>query len=149
MKSPIPPLTLLCLLMAGCHTYETRRYDVTVHNRTAEPITIWLTKDGPPYEAAWLSPEDLAIESPRQNESREIGGVILQPGKSASALRAGRFETATRAILRVYDGAVRFNDLLAISRENPARVDVALRPGNNEYSVEPGAGQLTVRRVEP
>ena len=149
VKSLIPPLTVLCLLLTGCHSYESRTYDVTVHNRTPEPITIWLTKDGPPYEADCLSPEDLAIESPRQNETREIGGVILQPGKSASALRNGRFETATRAILRVYDGAVRFNDLLAISRDNPARVDVPLKPGKSEYSVEPGAGQLTVRRVEP
>src|SRR5438552_12672165 len=88
VKSLIPPLSLLCLLLTGCHNYESRTYDVTVHNRTAEPITIWLTKDGPPYEAGWLSPEDLAIESPRQNENREIGGVIVAAGKSASAMRA-------------------------------------------------------------
>lgn len=140
--------SLLCLLMTGCHSYETRTYDVTVHNRTAEPVMIWLTKDGPPYEAGWLSPEDFAIESPRQREDREIGGVILEPGKTATAQRAGRFEPATRAVLRVYAGATKFNELLSISRDNPARVDMPLRAGKSEYSVEPGPAVINIRGAE-
>jgi hypothetical protein len=134
------------LLTLGCQSYETRTYDVTVHNQTSEPITIWLTKDGPPFEGPWLSPEDLAIESPHRDESREIGGAVVDAGKTATTMRKGRFEPRTHAMLRVYDGARKFEELLATSSESAGRKDVTLPPGKSEYIVEPGPGVITVRR---
>src|SRR4051812_33461720 len=134
-KSPAAAIaTLACLFatLAGCQSYQTRSYDVSVHNATREPITIWLTKDGPPYEDGWWSPEDIATLSPKQNPSREIGGVILEPGKFATANRKGRFEPNTNAVLRVYRTGGGFNDLLAISAGSPARTDVKLRPGKTD-----------------
>jgi len=138
-RASISAAVLACVFatLVGCHSYETRSYDISVHNATQSPITIWLTKDGPPYEDGWWSPEDLAMLSPKQNAAREVGGVIVEPGKTADAPnRKGRFEPETNAILRVYRTASGFNDLLAIGSNNAARTDVKLRPGRNDLEVD-------------
>ncbi|HWP40901.1 MAG TPA: hypothetical protein VNL70_08240 [Tepidisphaeraceae bacterium] len=122
---------LVCMLLVGCSPkVQKRTYDVTVENRSARTITIWLTKNGPAWEQGWKSPEDLAIESPRADEP--IGGVVVPAGKTASTgQRTGRFVGDTDAILRIYLGQHTFNELLAISRNHPGRMDVTLKPGTN------------------
>jgi hypothetical protein len=146
-RSSFPVGTLACVFaaLAGCHSYQVRSYDLSVRNASREPVTIWLTKDGPPYEDGWWSPEDLATLSPKENPSREVGGVIIEPGKTATAInRRGRFEPQTSAVLRVYRTANGFNDLLSISHGSPSRDDVKLRPGRNELEVD----ETTVRRLD-
>jgi len=138
-RFPIAAIALACVFatLTGCHSYETRSYDISVHNATPSPVTIWLTKNGPPYEDGWWSPEDLAMLSPKQNAAHEVGGVIVEPGKTAGATnRRGRFEPETNAVLRVYRTGGGFNELLAISRDDSARTDVTLHPGRNELEVD-------------
>ena len=123
MKSTGVLITLLGCLSAcglGCQA-ETRTYEVTVRNDTPEPVTIWLFKDGGPYEDGWKSPEDLAIESPKAGEP--LGGRPIRPGAIASAGPiSGHFDADSNAVLRVYRGAHSFNELLAIGSNSGDRV---------------------------
>ena len=79
-RALIVPLlcVVACCCAGGCHSYETRAYDVMVRNDSPVPIVVWLTKDGPPYEQAWLSPEDIAIETPQQRDEQrlEVGRFV-------------------------------------------------------------------------
>ncbi|WP_428937976.1 hypothetical protein [Fontivita pretiosa] len=136
------------MLLIGCGPkVQKRTYDVTVENRSARTVTVWLTKNGPAWEQGWKSPEDLAIESPRADEP--IGGVVVPPGKTASTgRRTGRFVGNTDAILRVYLGQHTFSDLLAISRDSPSRIDVTLKPGANTIIVTDADGGVSVVREE-
>src|SRR5688500_5157788 len=114
-------LSCAALLLVGCGA-ATHTFDVSVSNDTEEPITVWLTKDGPPYEKSWRSPEDLAIESPA---GARVAGVKIPPGQSATTgSMKGKFDEGTLAILRVYGGDYTFSDLLAVSRGSPNRADV-------------------------
>jgi hypothetical protein len=138
--------SLLLLLLAGCHSYETRTYDLTIRNDSAGPITIWLTKNGPPYEKGWLSPEDIAIESPKERDV--IGGVIVPQGKTAyTGARTGRFQSDTSAILRIYGGQLTFNDLLASSRDMANRIDLRLHPGKSDYVVTGPSNAIQVNEA--
>src|SRR5687768_12016867 len=135
---PRLPLLLPALLLAsafGCSSARTQTYDIHVTNSTSGPVTISLAKDGPPYEAAWASPEDLAIESPRY---RERGGMgVIPPGKTASTEKlTGRFEANAQGYLRVYAGDLTISEMLSKSRGSPGRVDVPLVPGRNDIRVE-------------
>ncbi len=138
--------SLLILIIAGCHSYETRTYDVSVKNNSAGPITVWLTKNGEPYEAGWLSPEDIAVESPKQTD-RAIGGVVIPQGKSAdTGPRNGQFGPGTRAVLRVYGGQLNFDQILANSSGSKNRVDVDLPSGKSSYIV---TGANSAIEVQP
>jgi hypothetical protein len=146
MKRVVSILSLLVLLV-GCEQGQKRTYDVTVKNQSAMPVTIWLTKNGPPWEDGWKSPEDLAIESPKVDE--KIGGVIVPPGRTAvTGKRTGTFAPKVDAILRVYHGQKLFDDLLAIHADSPNRTDVVLDPGVNEIIIADTAraGGITVTR---
>ncbi|MBV8781254.1 MAG: hypothetical protein JO353_07640 [Phycisphaerae bacterium] len=141
---------LLALLMfagiAGCA--ETRVYDVRVHNAADQPIMLWLYKDGGPYENGWKSPDDIAIESPKDNEP--IGGVLVLPGKTASTgPLKGHFNSDTHAILTVYLGEHRFNELLAIGPRSPERKDVALKPGSSNFIVSDRDAALKIDPAHP
>jgi hypothetical protein len=128
-------LLLAALVLVGCKSsYETRRYDVTVHNQSNGPITIWLTKDGPPYEPGWLAPEDLAVQSPKQDS--KLSGVRVPAGKTAGTdVVHGQFEPQTHAVLRVYAGQRNFDELLASSSGDKTRVDYPLHPGKSSLIV--------------
>jgi len=142
MLKRILPLSLLALLV-GCAHYETRSYDLSVKNDTGQPITLWLTKNGPKYEEGWKAPEDLAAETPRNQ--RAIGSdVVVPPGKTATAVRQGEFDPGTSAILRVYLGDLAINDILAISRGSDRRVDTRLYPGKSDWTAFMQAGRLMV-----
>jgi hypothetical protein len=137
MKSTGALIVLFASLAAcgmGCQSVQTRTYEVSVRNDTPGPVTIWLLKEGGPYEDGWKSPEDLAIESPKASEP--IGGRIIGPGTIATAGPvAGHFNSDSNAILRVYRGAHSFNELLAISSASSDRVNTKLHPGDNEFLI--------------
>src|SRR3954454_9975352 len=142
-------LILVCLCIVGCHSYEKRVYDVTVQNNSSVPITIWLTKDGPPYEPGWLAPEDIAIESPKQPE-KIIGGVVVPQGKSAdTGPIKGQFEPSTHAVLRVYAGQLNFDELLAAPGDEKRRIDMTVHPGRTNLTVTGGAARIDVQETAP
>ena len=131
--------------MVGCHTYEKRVYDVTLKNDSSVPVTIWLTKDGAPFEEGWLAPEDLAIQSPQQ-PIRLISGIIVFPGKTAfTGPHRGQFEPSTSAVLRVYAGQLKFEEILATREEDKRRFDVRLHRGVSELVVTGGPGAIDVK----
>ena len=135
----------LVLLLVGCGG-KTQTYDVSVSNDTQAPITVWLTKDGGPYEKHWRSPEDLAMESPG---GAKIAGVKIPAGQSAATGPVkGKFAPGSGAILRVYAGDYDFSDLLAVSRGSPNRADVPLYPGANRLSVTRDAKGVVVKPAE-
>jgi hypothetical protein len=134
MKSIGMLLVILSVVSCGVGCAETRTYEVAVRNDTHQPVTIWLYKEGGPYEDGWKAPEDLAIESPSANEP--IGGRIIGPGAIATAGPiSGKFDSDASAVLRVYRGAHTFNELLAISRYSGDRINAHLLPGDNEFLI--------------
>jgi hypothetical protein len=138
-------LVPLLLVAIGCNEAKQRVYDVTVKNESSQPVTIWLTKNGPPWEDGWKSPEDLAIESPQVNE--RIGGVVVPPGKTAfTGKRTGLFAPRVEAILRIYHGQKLFNEILAVGRDSPNRTDVVLEPGVSQIIVADNGPLLKVTR---
>ena len=140
------PLCAALVLLVGCGA-KTRTYDVSVTNDTSEPVTVWLTKDGPVYEKSWRSPEDLAIESPA---GARVAGVKIPPGQSATTGKMkGKFEEGTLAILRVYGGDYTFSELLAVSRNSLNRADIPIYPGVSRFSVtRDGRGAVAVKPAE-
>src|SRR5439155_18460914 len=113
-------------------------------NDGPDPITVWLTKDGEAFEEGWLSPEDMIIESPK-SPNKPLSGVVIAPGKTAdTGKRKGRFAKETQAILRVYDGQLGINELLA-THPGPTRVDQPLQPGANAFVVKSQGHVLDVQ----
>ena len=132
----------------GCA--QTRTDHVAVRNDTPRPSTVGFAKEeGGPFEQAWATPEEIAIEIPRYSE-REWDSVVVPPGKTGVAGPiSGKFDSEARAFLRVYGGEGKLNDLLAISRGSPRRVDVPLVTGKNRLIVREEIGRLQVERVKP
>lgn len=123
----------LSLWIGGCTVGRT--YEVSVKNDTAGPVTIWLTKDGPPSEDQWLSPEQIAIHPPKTTEA--LGGVVVPPGKTADTGRIkGQFYSDVNAVLRVYEGQLTLAQLLSVSHGSPNRVDQMLPKGRSNWIVE-------------
>jgi hypothetical protein len=119
---------------------------VSVKNDTNEPITIWLTKDGPPAEEQWLSPEQIAIDP--TEAAPKIGGVVVPAGKSASTGRVkGQFYSDVNAVLRVYEGQLTLAQLLAVSRGSSNRIDQVLPKGSSRWVVDDGP-QFEIKAVK-
>lgn len=144
MKQILVLLVFAALALAGCTSTHTRVYDIQVRNETDVPITIWLTKDAPPFDAGWRSPEQVALRAPGHDE--RIGGMVVPPGKTAfTGELKGRFVEHSYAWLRVYEGQYkRFSDLLSVSSKSPLRVDYPLDPGRNLLVVRHAEGRLQV-----
>ena len=140
-------LLALAVVLTGCA--QARTYQVAVRNETARPITVGFAKeDGGPFEPAWATPEEVAIESPRYSE-RTWDSVEVPPGRTGVAGPiTGRFDSTARAFLRVYAATGGLNDLLAVSRGSPGRADVPLAPGRNALIVREETGRLVVERVK-
>jgi hypothetical protein len=139
-----PPIVVLLgvvLVLVGCAQKESYQVDVT--NELDQPVTVWLTKSGPPYERPWRPPEQVAMERPGEEEV--VGGVVVPPGKSAyTPTMKGQFASDVDAILRVYVGERAMSELLSMSRGSPDRVDVVLKPGKNRLIVRERDGRLVV-----
>ena len=132
----------LAALLVGCGG-KSQSYQVIVHNESPKSVTVWLTKNGPPHEPGWKAPEDVAIESLGAEEP--LGGVIIPPGKTGETKKVrGTFPEGVDAVLRVYIGQHAFDDLLAMSRGSPNRIDVVLTPGTNELTVRDRRGAIVV-----
>lgn len=135
-------------LAVGCS--RTESFDIDLRNNTAQPLTLSLAKDGPPYEPSWATPQDLAIETPKRREEWSggpSGMTSVPPGKTASVkgLR-GQFDAGVQGYLRVYAGELTISQMLAKSPESPGRVDVPLKPGMNIITVGEKNGRLVAER---
>jgi hypothetical protein len=149
MRIALTPLALLLpALAAACSSSRTETFDINVTNATTRPVTISLAKSGPPYEAAWASPEDIAIETPRY---RERGGMgVIQPGKTVFVEKlSGRFDSNSAGYLRVYSGDLTISEMLSKSRGSPGRVDVQLVPGRNDIRVVDNGGSIAAQIDQP
>lgn len=136
------------LFCIACNRYDRRTYEVVVVNQTAQPLTIGLTKNGPPFERDWAAPEDVAVLNHRDSEA--AWGLRLEAGKTASSKRVdAKFEPQTLAILRVYVGDLTMDEILAASLNSPSRRDIRLRQGKNVVTVTEtrGAVRVDVKRV--
>ena len=132
------------LVAGGC--IETRSYDLTIRNDLATPVTAVLAKTGGPREAAWTSPEQKVIPPTPASDNTPPGVVIPPGGEETRDGVTGEFDPRFgRAYLRVYEGTPGLNEMTAISKGSPRRVDVLLTPGENRLVVEPDkAGNMTV-----
>jgi hypothetical protein len=140
-------LAVLALVMTvGCSSTESRKYDISVANKSAADVTVWITKSasitvhGGPFEATWASPEEVEQEPPR--EQGLSTDIVIPPGKTASVHPYGEFDPGGDAYLRVYR-ATSLDVILALDRGSRNRCDLVLEPGRNVITVydEPG-GQL-------
>lgn len=145
MLRRIFPLAAL-LLMVGCASTRTETFELSVKNQTNTPISIWLTKDGPPAEQGWESPEQLALGPSTSTYSFRV----LEPGKVAHAgPLTGRFAPGVNAWLRVYQGLHKLDEILAISRGSTDRLDYLLPPGRHQITITVQNGRLVVLENEP
>jgi hypothetical protein len=133
---------LLGAIDTGCS--RTDKFDLTVRNSTKSPLTLALTKDGPPFEPVWASPEDLAIQSPGADEKH--GYVVLPPGKEGDVSVQGKFESGTHGYLRVYRGDLQVSEMNAIRSSSPNRLDIKLSPGRSTFVIVDSAGRLAEQR---
>lgn len=133
----VTPALLAVLLVAGLIGCSSKQsYDVTVMNRSPQPVTLWLTKNGPPGERGWYPPEQLAFLTKTVDDG-SVPGAWLEPGKTAGiGPIEGKFSGQTKAILRVYRGRLKFNELIAVSDDSPLREDLILRPGKNVIAID-------------
>jgi hypothetical protein len=136
-------LLAVLAMAAGCQSYDQRLFDVAVKNNSANPITVGLAKNGPPFEPVWASPEDVAIDDPRNTG---LGwGKVVPPGQVGYIERVpGRFSRNTSAFLRIYQGDLALADLLSVSKGSPNRHDVRLRPGRSVFVVSDRAEFIDV-----
>jgi len=125
-------IALGALLLAGCSSTHT--FTVSVRNDALEPMTVWLTKDGPPAEQGWLSPEQIALSG--MAKTTPIG-VVIPAGKTADMSPIqGTLDSGTHAILRIYRGQTTFDMMLATSRGSANRTDMVLEPGANVIRID-------------
>jgi len=129
---------LFVITAAGC------AYQVEVKNQTTEPVTLWLTKDGPPPEAGWYSPEQLAAMPEDARPRYDL--AIVAPGRTATTEKmAGEFSKGTRAVLRVYEGQKELFHILEDAKAGKEqRVDRVLKRGMNRFTVVERDGAIAV-----
>lgn len=146
----ITPLIVACvvatLTITGCSS-TTQSFDVTVRNNTTYPIMLWLTKNGPPDEDRWVSPETLAnSDRPRS----PLPGAVVHPGQTlATDTVSGKFPASTSAILRLYANVTHLTDLLDFPAPAPGRRrDVVLQPGANNFIVSDDPEPLSIKPVK-
>src|SRR2546430_559981 len=95
--------TLLALVFipVGCNSTGGGSYSVVVKNESARPVTLWLTKDGPPAEEGWLTPEQIV----KDKRELKYDLAFVPPGRTGITEKmSGRFPRGTHAVLRVYEG---------------------------------------------
>ena len=142
-------ITCLTLFLAGlvavggCGSGKT--YQVEVTNRTSQPVTLWLAKDGPPKEEGWYAPEELGAIP--ENARPRYDLAIVPPGRTGfTGKMSGEFPRGTSAVLRVYEGEKELFHILedAKAAAPPRRADRVLKPGMNRLSVVDHGGQMAI-----
>ena len=131
-------IAVVCFAAVGCARKES--FDVSVRNGTDGPLTLVLTKDGPPFERLWAAPEDLAIESPRAEEQHSY--LVLPANRDADINLEGKFDRGTRGYLRVYRGDLPIPEMVAIGPASPNRLDLRLEPGANRFVIVDSGSRL-------
>ena len=144
-------LLLLAPLAAGC-AGPSKSYNVTVHNNADLPVTLWLTKDGPPPEKGWYTPDEFLQAPPGERSP----GVQLPAGKTAHTGNvSGTFPQGTHAVLLIFRAGSSAN---APGKSEP--LTVPLEPGKSDLAVavndkgqllvtKPAAGDKTPLAIEP
>ena len=125
---------LLAAALVGCAP-ATQSYQLTVVNESAQPMTIVLTKDGPPMEKDWMPPEDIAMMK-NAPADLTVNGITLQPKQKVTQTRTGKFEGGTHATLRVYRGEISMKQMWGVSSGSPNRSDLTLHPGDNTVVID-------------
>src|SRR5689334_16598768 len=127
-------LCLLALFGVGCASSSspsatpTKSFSVEVHNQSDRPVTLWLTKDGPPAEEGWLTPEKVVDSGGKLKYDL----AFVPAGKTGFTDEfTGVFPKGTNAVLRVYEGEKEVFDLAKES----THVDAVLKPGANRFSI--------------
>ena len=132
---------LITFVAAGCAS----SYQVEVKNQTTQPVTLWLTKDGPPPEEGWYSPEQLATMPEDLRPTYDL--AIVPPGRTgATEPMTGEFPRGTNAVVRVYPGAKELFHILEDAKAGKEdRVDKTLKKGMNRFVVvDAGDGNIAV-----
>ena len=137
-------IACLMLIVTGVGCGSGKSYQVEVKNQTLQPVTLWLTKDGPPKEAGWFSPEDFAQMPEDSRTGYDL--AIVPPGKTGfTGNVSGDFPKGTNAVLRVYEGQKELFHILEDTKAGRSnRVDQVLKPGMNRLSVFERDGQMIV-----
>src|SRR5687768_3205089 len=92
-------LMILATAASGCAP----SYQVEVKNQASQPVTLWLTKDGPPPEEGWYSPEQLGVIPEESRPPYDL--AIVPPGRTGTTEpMSGEFPQGTNPVLRVYEG---------------------------------------------
>ena len=139
-------LLFVSLLALGCAKQQS--YQVAVRNETEGPLTVGLVKEGGTFESEWASPEEIAAAT-RADEQRKWDSATVRQGQTGVAGPIeGTFGGDARAVLRVYAGGEEMDELMAISRGSPDRIDVPLRPGKNAIIVRREKGRLVYERAQ-
>jgi len=135
-------MSALLSIVVGCKSTQT--YEVSVHNLTARPITLWLTKDGGSAEQGWVSPEQLLAA--RNGDELDYDKADVPPGKTGYIDKiSGHFDKGVHAILRVYRGDQSLDEILRDTKSQLPRVDYPLTPGKNHLAVTEQDDRILVR----
>jgi len=124
----------MCVLTACGPTAQT--YQVSVINQSATPMTVVLTKDGPPMEQGWMPPEDVAMMR-KAPADLTVNGIVVQPKTKVDQERSGKFDNGTHAMLRVYRGEQNMKQMLGVGPDSMNRRDLVLHPGQNTIVIDP------------
>ena len=148
MKSRLFLILSILSVVTGCQSAQTRTYDISVRNETGKELTVWLAKDGGPYEAHWASPEEIARERPGGGDA--YWGIVIPAGKTGfTGETTGKFDDDSRAYLRVYSDVKTLSQLLAVGRGSANRLDLPLQEGKNDFIVSDGAKLSATRSGQP
>ena len=137
---------LIAPMMGGCQAKK-YTYSLTLRNASTEPLMVGFAKEGPPFEDAWATPEQVARIPARPDE--RAWGVPVEPGKTAEVKTVtAKLEPTSIAYVRVYASTPTLEGMLAISTGSPNRADVQLLPGANDLIVVRQNGRLVVQRMK-
>ena len=142
----IVPLLALVVSSTGCVALYERKFDITVENKSSRPVTLWLVKEGGVSRPSWRSPEEIALMAELPKDEK-FGAVIVDPNKVGENQIEGKFESNSFGVLRIYDGELDMNQILARS-PGVLRKDMTLFPGKNHFVIA-DAPILKVEQLEP
>lgn len=146
-------LSVLCLFAGavGCSSTQKRTYSVSVVNAADEPVMLWLTKDGPPFEDHWLTPSqwhELKRDGIIPADAADPA-VLLPPGMRVDlGPQPGEFAYEAAAVLMVYATPVTLEQMAATPRDTGLMDVVFLEPGHNNVMVRttlPVAAERVIR----
>ncbi|HEY1923196.1 MAG TPA: hypothetical protein VGG44_10645 [Tepidisphaeraceae bacterium] len=141
MNRPLFRAAVLFLATSAVGCSSSQSFDVTVTDKTSDPITVWMTKEklvaGGAAESGWAPPEQLAVGTTGDH----VGGVAIRPGDTGHTVLKGHIDSDDVAVLRVYR-ASDLNMILTLHRGSPDRLDIPLDPGVTDLDIVTAKGQI-------